>query len=573
MCGIAGFSLKKGAVSSKRLKLFAQALAHRGPDGEGYFKHKNIGLVHTRLSIIDLAGGAQPIHAADAGCIVGNGEIYNYKDLQQRLVAQGVELQSDSDTEPALHYALSEGANFVQKLHGMYALAVWDAARNQLLLARDPFGIKPLYYSETAEGLAFASEPAALVKAGWVSAAVNNDVLPGLLHRQYSGGDEILFKGINRVAPGEVLVVQDGAIVARHQHKPALKPIQKIGEIEALERLDALFTQAIDAHVQSDVPYGAFLSGGVDSSAMVLKMYERVGDVRTYTAGFGSQTVRDERAQASVVANRVGARQSEVSFNEEDFWHYLPIMAASMDDLVADYAALPLMKLAERASADVKVILSGEGGDELFAGYGRYRSGLFRPKFRRMGDVAAARGLFRPEIVRWQEETLAINSAFSPLQQRQFADIQDWLPDNLFTKVDRCLMRYGVEGRVPYLDDELASFAFSLPDNLKQHGKHGKYLLKKWLDSRLPEADVWAKKRGFSVPVAAWLANRQAQWGPYLAQHEAVNMVADQAKLANMLAKPLSKKQAKLCFTLLCFALWYDAQVTGEIKLPFARAA
>ncbi len=575
MCGIGGVFLKGGGeVRPEMLRALAAALRHRGPDGEGVFSEKNVALVHRRLSIIDVAGGAQPISDRDNRVhIIGNGEIYNYLSVRSELEGDGVAFKTKSDTESALHLYKKHGLDFVRHLRGMYALALYDSQRSTLVLARDPFGIKPLYYAQIARGIAFASEPAALVKAGWVGARVEPSVLGQYFSHQFVAGRKTLFKGIFRVLPGEVLVIENGAIESTRRYSPDLR-----GASEATGaptgRFDSLFEDAVGCHLQSEVPYGAFLSGGIDSSSMVLKMAAIAGPIRTFTIGFDSDTVRDEREDARILAETLGTEHRGVLFTKNDFWTYLPTMCRVMDDLAADYAALPLLKLSEAASRIVKVILCGEGGDEIFAGYGRYRRGWWdrlrnRP-YRGAGAMKGFEDLFTFDPA--HGETGALDrgrttpdreAGFTALQSYQALDISDWLPDDLLLKVDRCLMAYGIEGRVPYLDKNLAAFGFALPDRYKVRRRHGKWLVKHWLSGQRPQMDVWRKKRGFTVPIRDWMEEKRSEVAAYLLSHDGIKEITHRGALEDFLTQSLSKRGAKLAFTLLCYALWHDAHIQG----------
>ena len=570
MCGIAGVSLtSERPVPAAMLRALADALRHRGPDGEGMVEGPGVALVHRRLSIIDVAGGAQPISDADEAVhIVANGEIYNYRPLQDALDEHGVALKTRSDTEPALHLYKAHGTGFVDHLNGMYALAIYDGRTGEVVLARDPFGIKPLYYAQTSEGIAFASEPAALIKAGWTAAEVETRALGAYFARQYVGGRHTLLKGIRRVLPGETLVLQKGEIVRRGRRLPALRPAAKAAD-GADAAFDRILEHAVRRHQQSEVPYGAFLSGGIDSSCMVLKMSQIAGPVNTFTIGFDSATVDDERTAAERLVRDLDVSHRGILFSEEDFWATLPKMCAAFDDLVADYAALPLLKLAREAAPSVKVVLSGEGGDEIFAGYGRYRRGwwdtLRRRPFRGRGGTAGYEALFDPAVF---DDAVGADipfdlNGFTPLQRRQAIDVVDWLPDDLLTKVDRCLMAYGIEGRVPYLDDDLAAFGFGLPDRCKVSGRHGKYLVKSWLSRQRPDLDVWARKRGFTVPIGDWLERKRPHLAAYLSAQEGVRAITKVAPLEAFFARPFGRKGAQLAFALLCFGLWHDIHIRG----------
>lgn len=535
-------------------------MAHRGPDGDGSYMHGSFGFIHKRLSILDVSGGAQPIsNKSKTVHIIANGEIYNYLSLNEELQAP---VQTGSDTESALYAYLKWGVEFPERLHGMYAIALFDEEDQTLYLVRDPFGIKPLYICETAKGVAFASEPAVFTKSGWVKPEVEESVLPNFFNRQYVGGEQTLFKGVKRMLPGEMVTIQNGEVVERKRYLPKLKPAQKVVEPE--EKFDYLFRRAIQSHLQSDVPYGAFLSGGIDSSSMVTAMVEQESQpVRTYTVGFESETVADERTIADKLSYACKTEHTAVNFSKDDFWHYLPEMCEAMDDLVADYAALPLLKLSDVARKDVKVILSGEGGDELFAGYGRYRQKwwhrLMGRSFRGRGDLAEFADVFTFGLA--EEKLAEPPQGLTAIQQRQWWDIQDWLPDDLLLKVDRCLMRYGIEGRVPYLDDTLGSFAFGLPDNYKVRGKHGKWLVKNWLQHKHSFMDVFAKKKGFTVPIQDWLGEKQDEIHAFLKENKGVSEITHADKLSALFDKPLDKKRAKLVFSLMCYAYWHQTYI------------
>ncbi|HEX9703595.1 MAG TPA: asparagine synthase (glutamine-hydrolyzing), partial [Rhodospirillales bacterium] len=399
MCGIAGVMTADGAPPADRvLQALTRALAHRGPDGQGRYVSGRVGLAQTRLAIIDLETGDQPIYAPLAegdgrAALVANAEIYNYVELRQRM--EKTAFQTRSDCEPPLHLYLRYGKEFARHLRGMYAIAIHDPADDCLVLARDPFGIKPLYYAETAGGLAFASEPQALIKAGLVTPTLRRQTVDELLQLQFSTGRMTVFEGIERLLPGETVVARQGRIADRVilPALPAGGPVAT-SRAAALRRLDELLNDSVGIHQRSDVPYGMFLSGGIDSSvllAMMARLNER--PVEAFTAGFDGADVTDERGHAKAVAQAAGAAHHDVAFGESDFWAMLPAIAAAMDDPAADYAALPTYKLAAEARrAGLKVVLTGEGGDELFGGYGRYRR-AGRPWFLG-GRPMRAKGVF-----------------------------------------------------------------------------------------------------------------------------------------------------------------------------------
>jgi asparagine synthase (glutamine-hydrolysing) len=588
MCGIAGFMAVPGRTPDQdALGRMKRALAHRGPDGEGQWLADDVALAQTRLAIIDLATGDQPIVAADGQtALVANGEIYNYLELRSGLADAA--FRTASDCEPPLHLYLRDGPEFVRHLRGMYALAIHDRAKKRLVLARDPFGIKPLYYAETDAGLAFASEIQALVAGGFVAPRLDADARDEALELQFGTGRRTLLQGAFRVLPGEVLVVEQGRIVSRTR-RSALpdKGVAEDRAEHALMDLDRHLNEAIELHQRSDVPYGMFLSGGVDSSVL-LAMMERLNPkpVVAFTAAFPGTGATDERAHARAVAKAARAEHIEVEFDESDFWRLLPRIMAATDDFCADYAALPTYKLGEKArAAGLKVILSGEGGDEIFAGYGRYRRAT-RPRVffgRPMRDKGALHGLhvLRAPDSDWRAgvaaaETEAARGERTRLQAAQAVDCADWLPNDLLTKLDRCLMAHGVEGRVPFLDPQLAAFGFRLPDALKVRHGLGKWILRRWLETALPAAKPFERKRGFTVPVGEWIARKARALGPLVARQpgvlEACRPEAVEHLFASVADHP-GRKHAAAAWHLLAFALWHRRHVVGKAPVDDAVAA
>ncbi|MBX6367229.1 MAG: asparagine synthase (glutamine-hydrolyzing) [Rhodospirillales bacterium] len=572
MCGIAGLMGLAGAAPDRALvEAMGAALAHRGPDGTGRYARGDVALVQKRLAIIDLETGDQPLYEPGGAALVANGEIYNHVELRQSLA--GIRFATRSDCEPPLFLWRLRGLGFTEALRGMYAIALHDPQQGKLVLARDPFGIKPLYYAETPRGFAFASEPQAIFAAGLVAPRLRRQTRNELLQLQFTTGRETIFDGIERVLPGETIVVAGGRIVERRRRAalPEGAPLD-LDEAEALERLDAALEDSVRVHQRADVPYGMFLSGGIDSSAL-LAMMARLNErpVRAYTVGFPQADVADEREAAARAARAVGAEHVEIAFGEADFWRLLPEIAAAVDDPAADYAILPSWKLAEAARADgIKVVLSGEGGDELFAGYGRYRA-VMRPWWAggrrpRVRGTLSRLGILRGELAGWRDgiaaaEVGAALEGRTRLQQAQAADCAEWLPNDLLTKLDRCLMAHGVEGRTPFLDPAVAALAFRLPDHLKVRGRVGKFLLRRWLSRSLPAAGAFERKRGFTVPVGAWIARRGAQLGPLVASCPAVGEICDAASVERLFREAAGKHQGQAAWTLLFYALWHRRHI------------
>ncbi len=579
MCGIAGIMTRDGsAPPAGVLDALAVALAHRGPDGHGRHVDGDVGLIQTRLAIIDLETGDQPIAAkgpdGNEAVLVANGEIYNYVEV--KLDLGRVPFKTRSDCEIPLQLYLREELAFTDHLRGMYAIAIHDRARGRLVLTRDPFGIKPLYFTQSGAAFAFASEPQALIRAGLATARLNPMARDEMLQMQFSSGRETPFAGIERVLPGETLIVEKGRVIGRNRMSALPDgPPKGLGRSDALMRLDDLLDDAVGVHQRSDVPYGMFFSGGIDSTVL-LAMMSRLNErpVTALTAGFSDTQVHDERALAREIAAHMGADHHEVEFGAADFWDLLPEIAAAVDDPAADYAVLPSYKLARTArERGIKVILSGEGGDEVFAGYGRYRRAMRwrllggRP-MRERGTLEGL-GVLREETRAWRggiemAEEEVQGKGWTSLQRAQAVDMADWLPNDLLTKLDRCLMAHGVEGRVPFLDPKLAAFGFGLPDALKVRHGRGKWILRKWLEKVVPMSRPFAAKRGFTVPVGEWILAEGRRLGPLVAAQPGVAEICRPDAVANLF-RNAGKREMQAAWTLLFYAVWHRHHILGGV--------
>jgi len=569
-----------GEPAGDVLDKLTAALGHRGPDGEGRYVLGNTALLQTRLAIIDLETGDQPLFA-DVGklrpplALVANGEIYNYVELKRSIT--GVDFKTQSDCEPPLFLYHQHGIDFAQHLRGMYAIAIHDPGEGRLVLSRDPFGIKPLYYGLTEDGFVFASEFQAFLKAGLTNPKVRAEARDELLQLQFTTGVETILEGIYRVLPGETLVIEKGEITERLS-LAALPPAghHNISKDMALRELDRVLEESVSLHQRSDVPYGMFLSGGIDSSALLAMMSRLNAEpVHALTAGFSGTNVHDERDHARAVAKACGAKHTEIDFSEDDFWALLPEIAAAMDDPAADYAVLPTYKLAACAhEAELKVVLSGEGGDELFGGYGRYRSAM-RPRIfggrdiRRNGALEGM-GLLRSRDRQWRDGIAAVEDnlpeGLTRLQRAQAIDCADWLPNDLLIKLDRCLMAHGVEGRVPFLDPKVADFAYQLDDVLKVRKRRGKWLLRAWLDKALPIADAFSAKRGFTVPVGEWIAKKAKNLGPMIVAQPGIEEACNPDAVSRLFAglDGNDKKAGQAAWLVLYYALWHNHHIVGR---------
>jgi asparagine synthase (glutamine-hydrolysing) len=574
MCGIGGLMTQSGSDPKLSvLERMSYALAHRGGDGLGQYIEQGVGLVHRRLAIIDLETGQQPILHPSGAVLVANGEIYNYRELIKEFDKD--KFVTASDCEVPLHLYERDGELYAKKLRGMYAIGIFDPNNRRLVLSRDPFGIKPLYFCQGAFGFAFASEAQSFFEAGLLTPKVRREGVMELTQLQFTVGSETIFENIFRVLPGETLVVEKGRVVRRHR-LPAL-PVggeTQMSVEDALAQIDVGLEESVSVHQRSDVPFGMFLSGGIDSTALLLQM-KKLSDrpVKAYTVGFPETSVPDEREHAGRIAAALGADHVKVDFSEDDFWDLLPAVAHVMDDPVADYAQLPTYKLAGIAAKDVKVILSGEGGDEMLAGYGRHRAiaspwRFWSRELRRRGALSGL-GLLRRENRDWQKGMLSATKEASlpkrsPLQVAQATDCADWLPHDLLLKLDRSLMAHGVEGRTPFLDPVLASLFFQFPDRLKIRGKYGKWILRKWLEIHLPLSQPFARKRGFTVPVGEWIRRKGKHLGPLVANHPTITEIC-RVDAVERIFQENSRRAGFAAWILLFFVLWHKSHVERQV--------
>lgn len=528
MCGIAGYFSRE---PTERLELQSalRNLAHRGPDDSGIHLDDAAALGQTRLSIIDLKGGHQPLYSRDRNLVlVANGEIYNFIELRNELESMGHHFQTGSDSEVIIHCYAQYGDDFLRHLSGMFAFALYDKKHARLILARDRLGIKPLFISQQPNGVLFSSELKALLSLLDHEPIINPDGLAQYVQNQFSTGTTTIVKGIERILPGEAVCLERGKVSDRWFYWSALdvKPV-KIDQSEAQEQFDALMEATMLQHMRSDVPFGLFLSGGVDS-AVLLALLSRFRDepIRTFSVGFPGTRLTSELPAAKRAAQLFSSIHTEIRCSEQDIFNILPMTVWAADDLMRDYANMPTALLSSAAGRELKVVFSGEGGDEVFAGYGRYRStgperyfkGLISPGsggFRTRGDV---RGKWKRHL--FQEPLLnSISSARDPfvhawsktpdswsdLARMQYVDLVTALPDNLLVKADRMMMAFSLEGRVPFLDHRVVEFGLSLPDHLKIRRGMGKLFLKKWAQQYLPSDHLFSPKKGFHVPVGEWI--------------------------------------------------------------------
>ena len=529
MCGITGLFNRSKPVNAASLETSIARLTHRGRDDKGTYRHGHFGMGHTRLSIIDLAGGHQPLVSEDRQLVlIANGEIYNFVELRADLETRGHHFLTHSDSEVILHAYREYGASFLDRIEGMFAFALYDQANQRVILARDRLGIKPLFMAQMGSGVAFSSEIKGLLPLMEYTPDINPEGLVQFLQNQFATQSTTLLRGVERVHPGEAIWIERGQIVRRHRYwSPLNVRTRDISFEEASSEFDSLMEQVITQHMRSDVPFGLFLSGGVDS-AILLAQLSRYSDqpIHTFSVGFPGTSVQDELPLAHTIAKRFNSRHSAIQPDSKTILQSLPMTVWAADELMRDNANMPTSLLARAACRDLKVVFSGEGGDEVFAGYGRYRASplekLFKATlspgsggFRTRGTFRGSwpRKLFRPELLDhlsdarqvvidgWRETP----RHWSDLQRMQHVDLTQALPDNLLVKADRMLMAWGVEGRVPFLDHRIVEFGLGLPDQLKIADKQGKSFLKRWAERDIPAEHLYGRKRGFYVPVGEWL--------------------------------------------------------------------
>jgi asparagine synthase (glutamine-hydrolysing) len=557
MCGICGvYPYGTGEpVGGEVLGSMLTSIRHRGPDDEGTYLDADVGLGSRRLSIIDLAGGRQPIYNEERSiAVVFNGEIYNYRELRSVLQRRGHTFATASDTEVIVHLYEEAGDECVRELRGMFAFAVWDIRQKRLLLARDRLGIKPLYYTDRGGCLVFGSEIKALLQA-----RANLESLGHFLSLKYVPAPRTMFDGIEALAPGALLVCdQNGASVRSYWQLSFTETGHHRSEASYAEQLAALLRESVQAHLVSDVPFGAFLSGGIDSSMIVALMSEFLNaPVKTFSVGFdGDGDALSELPYARLVARRYATEHHEILLRGRDLPAHAEKIVWHLDQPIADEATIANYMVAELARRHVKMVLTGEGGDELFAGYARHAGDKLSPLFDAMPQsvkslalACASRlpGLHRPKValyalcqptetsrlVNWFPlfnpemkatllsrdaqaalngtsaeqifaDRLARTDASHPLSRMLYLDTTLWLPDDLLARGDKTSMAASLEARVPLLDHKLVEFAATLPPHLKVRRLARKYLLKQVSRAWLPRQIIRRKKQGFPIPLSTW---------------------------------------------------------------------
>jgi len=612
-----------GAPDRARLEAMSATVVHRGPDSSGEYVDGPVALAARRLSIIDLAGGDQPILNEDGSCVVvQNGEIYNHPELMHELTRAGHAYRTHSDTETLVHLYEEHGLDFARRLRGMFAVAIWDARRRRLVLARDPYGIKPLYYRAVDGALEFASEVRALPRG-----EVDVDAVEAFLAFNSIPAPYSIFRDVRKLPAGHLLVWEEGGDLRleRFAH-PGAVPASELrddDEAELVEELRGRLRDSVRAHLLADVPVGVLLSGGVDSSLLAaLAAEETVDAVHTFTVGFAERSF-DEREDARRVAERYGTNHHELLLRPEPAL-LLPTLADAFDEPFADSSALPTYLVSQLAAEHVKVALSGEGGDELFGGYYTYAADLLADRVGPLARLASplverlpasggrvsleyrakrfARAAHLPPLERhhgWKEifsadaraELTGRRSDFDPvdvyraryaesagsegLSRLQDVDFAVYLVDDLLVKTDRASMANSLEARVPFLDPIVTNFAFRLPRRQRVRGLSKKVLLRKAAEPLLPREVVHGRKRGFSIPAAAWL---RGELEPFARETLSAANLGRQGffrpePVTRLIDDHVARREdnSRLLWGLLAFTLWYEHHV--EQDPPLIRSA
>lgn len=522
MCGICGTA---GINDMRLVREMCDIIRHRGPDDSGMFSGDRVGLGMRRLSIIDLAGGHQPIHNEEESVwVVFNGEIYNYTWLKNLLENRGHRFYTSSDTEVIVHLYEDYGENCVNHLSGMFAFAVWDDAKKELLLARDRLGIKPLYYHLNKGGLIFGSEIKQLLQFKGYEKKVNHAALDKLLSYKCIPGDETMFLGIQKLQPGYVLQYKDGKAGIGKYWDMIMRPGIE-DEAYYVQNLRRILEETVRMHLMSEVPLGAYLSGGLDSSAVVGLMSKYTGEpVKTFTVGYNEPT--DEFRYAKLVADRFNTDHNEIIVSLDDMTRYIPEVIWHLDDPVPDPASFPSYIVTKELRKKVTVALLGEGADELFAGYSQYKFlspqlwmvpkglrvkafNLMRiPVYRKDKELMYAGHMQNAAVDKDPEQEIMDFYAGSPnsdlLNRGLLFDLMHVLPNYQLLRVDKITMAHSLEARVPYLDHTVVEFAASIPQHLKLKGLTEKYILRKAVQDLLPAEIIQRKKAPFATPLPSW---------------------------------------------------------------------
>ena len=607
MCGIVGFAPVK-ENGAEILKQMMDRIAHRGPDGEGQFVDEYVALGHRRLSIIDLAGGTQPM-ATEHLVVVFNGEIYNYLELKKELENKGHHFKTNSDTEVLLHGYEEYHYEIVNHLRGMFSFALYDTTTHELFCARDHFGIKPFYYYFDQEHFLFASEIKGFLDHPDFKKELNRDVLDIYLKMNFVAGEQTFFKNVKQLLPGHYLVYKDKQVEIKRYYSIQFKDQYKSDQ-EMIQAIDQIMKDSVKHHLIADVEVGSFLSSGIDSSYLVSLARPQ----HTYTVGYNDERY-NEISYAQDLAQQLGIENKSKIINKEEYLNILPKMMYHLDEPTADPAAVALYFVSELASQDVKVVLSGEGADDFFGGYNTYRgdidSGIYGkiPFFIRhfisriCKHLPTIKGV--PFLIRNGERIedyyVGVNPVFSEqdckhllrdtshlhthddivaplfknlgkatnIQKRQNVDLQTWFIKDILQKGDKMTMAHSIESRVPFTDKEVFHVASQLKDNQKVTKENTKVLLRQAAKKVIPNEAYKKKKLGFPVPLREWMREEDLYQKVFNGlQTPIIKELFDDQKLISMLEDHKNQKHDyyKKIWTVYCFSLWHQVFFSEEYE-------
>ena len=604
MCGIVGFASKKADYDKQAvLKEMMDRIAHRGPDGEGSYLDDGVALGHRRLSIIDLQGGAQPMYNEDGSMVViFNGEIYNCQELTAQLEEKGHGLATRSDTEVLLHGYDEWGKSLLQRLRGMFTIALWDKKANTLFCARDHFGIKPFYYYQNGDTLLFGSEIKSFLPHPEFKKELNRDQLELYLSFQYSPGEDTFFQGVKKLLPAHWLEFKDGKLTVERYWTPAFDPETDKSLTQWEDAIENIMKQSVQAHKISDVEVGSFLSSGVDSSYMACLAHVD----KTFTVGFADKQY-DETHYAADFSKNIGVKNFSYRITPEEYWENLPKIQYHMDEPLADAASVALFFVNREAAKQVKVCLSGEGADEFFGGYNIYKEPFTvswydhipLPIRRAIGWVAEqlppVPGVnflvrrSRPLEERYIGNTnlmgekrkkqllrvykgkrkpielsapyLAKTKGQDPVTRMQYVDMHMWMVGDILLKADKMSMANSLELRVPFLDKEVFELARHIPAQYRANGENTKIAMRGAALRSIPEAVAEKKKLGFPVPVRAWLRDEKyASTVRAAFESDAAKEFFHVNELERMLDQHMSGKRDnwRQIWCVFIFLVWYN---------------
>ncbi|MEP6537121.1 MAG: asparagine synthase (glutamine-hydrolyzing) [Bryobacteraceae bacterium] len=617
MCGIAGFAGGAPVPDAEAvLRRMTTAIAHRGPDDNRYYNDSSVSLGHRRLSIIDLSSGHQPMTNEDGGLwLIYNGEIFNHADLRPRLEAAGHRYVTHCDTETILHAYEQYGPDCVKQFRGMFAFVIWNKDRRTLFCARDRLGIKPFYYHWDGERLVFASEIKALLCYPGISAALDESTVPEYLAFGYLSGEQTMFRGIRKLMPGHHLTLNlDGGPprIERYWDVPRPTQFEKREDADWVHECRQRLEETVRMRLMSDVPLGMFLSGGVDSSAIAALMKRMVdGPVKTFAVGY-NEAQYSELSYARQVANSIGTEHNEIVIGMEDFFNVLPNLIWHEDEPITWPSSVSLYFVSKLAAEQVKVVLTGEGSDELFAGYARYHTHGWNEKWSQSYDVVPAAwrdwirnqigvsALLSASLRRKLQHTfvgrapgiqsLYLDNFYSAfpgepkayenfmrywnadsgdrlLPKMLYADQKTYLVE-LLMKQDQMSMANSIESRVPFLDHPFVEFAAGVPDHMKLRNGEGKFILKRAIEDLLPHDIIYRKKMGFPTPLRSWLQDARSE-SLFRILRDPKGILApyiDRKELESLLERQRAGREdcTDRLWRLLNFQLWGDLFITGR---------